>query len=232
MLMQRIKSAFRRQWLRWHGIAEELACPTLELGIARGAWCLCPDGLNAGSVVYSFGVGTDISFDLALIGRFGATVHAFDPTPRSRDWLRTQTLPDRFIYHEYGIAAYDGVQDFHAPKNPESAHFSPVPRYRGLRLEKVAAPVKTLQSIMAELGHDRVDVLKLDIEGGEYDVIGDLLAGPALVGQLLVEFHHNFRTIPFAATADALRGLRAAGFRIFAISERGLEFSLLCADAE
>ncbi len=224
--MQFIKSAFRRQWLRWHGIVEERACPWLELGVARGAWRLCPEGLNAESVVYSFGVGTDISFDLALIGRFGATVHAFDPTPVAKRWLESQSLPAQFVYHDCGIAAYDGRQDFHAPKNPDSAHFSPVPRYRGAPGPRLAAPVKTLRTIMAGLGHARLDVLKLDIEGGEYDVLANVLADLIPIRQLLIEFHHNFPTIPFESTARALRSLRAAGFRVFQISPRGLEFSL------
>jgi len=36
----------------------------------------------ATAVVYSLGIGEDISFDLALIEKYGARVHAFDPTPK------------------------------------------------------------------------------------------------------------------------------------------------------
>ncbi|MBU4199181.1 MAG: FkbM family methyltransferase [Verrucomicrobia bacterium] len=225
--MRRIKSVFRRLWLRGHGIREEFSCTRLDLGVGRGSWCVCPDALNAQSIVYSVGIGADISFDLALISRFQAVVHAFDPTPRARDWIRTQTVSSRFVYHDYGIAAYDGMLAFHAPKNPGSAHFSPVPRYRGAPLCQVAAPVKTLKTIMAMLGHARLDVLKLDIEGGEYDVIKNILADRLSIRQLLIEFHHNYRTIRFNQTLEALRQLREAGFRIFRISPRGLEFSLV-----
>jgi FkbM family methyltransferase len=224
--MQTIKSIFRRQWLRWHGISEELACARLELGVANGAWCVCPDGLSAESVVYSFGIGKDISFDLALIARFQAAVHAFDPTPLAKSWIQGQALPAEFVYHDYGIAAHDGLLAFHAPKNPDSAHFTPVARYRDTSRPQVEAPVKTLKTILGLLGNERVDVLKLDIEGGEYDVIDNILAEQLPIRQLLVEFHHNYATIPFARTARTLRKLRSAGYRIFRISPRGLEFSL------
>jgi hypothetical protein len=86
--------------------------------------------------------------------------------------------------------------------------------------------VRRLSTLMRELGHDAVDVLKLDIEGGEYEVLDDLLRERLPVRQLLVEFHHNFPAIPFARTEAALRALKGAGYELFHVSERGLEVSL------
>src|SRR4051812_17502788 len=87
-------------------------CPTICLGSRDARWCICPLNLREDSVVYSFGVGTDISFDLELIDRFGVQVHAFDPTPRSISWLKSQNLPDRFIFHDYGVSDHDGTSIF------------------------------------------------------------------------------------------------------------------------
>ncbi len=67
----------------------------------------------------------------------------------------------------------------------------------------------------------------MDIEGGEYDVIDDLLESGVPVRQLLVEFHHHFPSVGLRKTLQAVRRLEAAGFRIFHISQRGLEFSFL-----
>src|SRR5436305_14661221 len=63
----------------------QIRCERLYLGNERARWCVCPTNLSADSVVYSFGIGEDISFDLQLIDRFAVKVHAFDPTPRSLD---------------------------------------------------------------------------------------------------------------------------------------------------
>ena len=41
--------------------------------------------------------------------------------------------------------------------------------------ETVAVPVSRLSTIMSELGHERLDVLKMDIEGAEYAVLDDML---------------------------------------------------------
>ena len=67
----------------------------------------------------------------------------------------------------------------------------------------------------------------MDIEGGEYDVIDDMLQCDIPVRQLLVEFHHHFPSIGLAKTLRAVRALEKAGYRIFHISQRGLEFSFL-----
>lgn len=122
-------------------------------------------------MVYSFGIGRTLDFDLALIDRHTVTVHAFDPTPASIQWVRSQELPPTLIPHEVGLAHFDGNLDFFAPRKATSAHFTPVQRYRTASDDVVRAPVRKLKTIMRELGHDRIDLLKMDIEEGEYDVI-------------------------------------------------------------
>ena len=61
-----------------------MRCPTERMGGEYGGYVMCPLGLTDRSVVYSLGVGEDIAFDLELIDRLSATVHAFDRTPRPR----------------------------------------------------------------------------------------------------------------------------------------------------
>lgn len=50
----------------------------LALG-GEASWVIVPKGIDEQSVVYSFGAGKDISWDLALIKKYGLTIHAFDP---------------------------------------------------------------------------------------------------------------------------------------------------------
>jgi hypothetical protein len=78
---------------------------------------------------------------------------------------------------------------------------------------------------MSTLGHRSIDVLKMDIEGAEYDVISDLLSSRVQVDQLLVEFHHRWPEIGLLKTRNTVDQLNSAGFRIFDISPSGEEFS-------
>lgn len=204
----------------------QLRCPKLRLGNEGTSWCICPTGLSENSTVYSFGVGEDISFDLALIERFCLRVHAFDPTPRSGAWLAAQKRPEKFIFHAYGVGPQDGNIVFYPPENPNFVSYTMIKRGASSG-EAVEAPVHRLSTIQGLLGHESIDLLKIDIEGSEYEVIADLIATRVKVGQLLVEFHHRWREIGVEKTKRAIETLNQAGFRVFDVSSDGSEYSFL-----
>lgn len=218
----------RRILARTPRLPVEAEVDKLHLGTTYGGYAVVPAALGPDSIVYSFGVGQDASFDLALIERFGATVHAFDPTPRCRAWVDEQSWPPQFCFHPLGVAAADGTLALHAPPDPTHVSYSPVARKGSAGVVEV--PVRTVRSLMAELGHDRVDLLKADVEGAEYEVIADLLAHGPRPGQLLLEFHHHLPTIPLSRTKQAIADLRAAGYLLFHQSEAGAEMSFVHRD--
>lgn len=197
-----------------------------EFGDGYGAWKVVTSALTADSVIYSAGVGEDIGFDCGLIERFGMTIHAFDPTPRSIQWLKQQDLPSEFCMHEYGIADYDGVAYFEPPKNPEHVSHSIVTGTSAfVGLENF--PVRRLKTIMALLGHHQIDVLKLDIEGAEYSVIDDMLAYKIYPAQVLVELHHRFPSINVSQSKALIDKLRQVGYRLFFVSKSKEEFCFI-----
>ncbi len=204
----------------------EYHCAIERFGSYHAGWTVCPDLLGADSVVYSFGIGEDISCDLELIARFKLTVFAFDPTPKSIQWVETQTLPPNFYLQRYGLASGDGTIRLHSPKNPKFVSHSIIAPRRGVTRE-IAVPVHRFATILNQLGHRRVDLLKMDIEGSEYNVIPDLLSAPTLPTQLLIEFHHRFPRVGAVRTKQALCMLHDAGYRIFAYSPSGEEISLI-----
>jgi FkbM family methyltransferase len=212
---------------RWLGLdpshRPDIERPTVFLGSEYGGWTIVPSLLTPQSVVYSFGVGEDISFDLALIERFGVTVHAFDPTPRSVAWVTSQTLPPGPLFHEFGISDSDGEASFFRPRRVDHVSYSVVARGSG----HIHAPVYRLATIVEMLRHQRVDLLKMDIEGFEYCVIDDLIGSDVAVDQLLVEFHHRFTGLGARRTIQAVCRLRENGFRLFHVSESREEYSFL-----
>jgi hypothetical protein len=80
---------------------------------------------------------------------------------------------------------------------------------------------------MRNLGHSRIDVLKMDIEGTEYDVVDEILERRLPVRQILVEFHHRFPGTTVERTRRAVQGLNAAGYRIFFVAASGEEYSFI-----
>jgi FkbM family methyltransferase len=205
----------------WQGVQQK--CAQLALGNEGAAWCLCPEGLSASSVIYCAGVGEDISFDLELVRRFGVHVHAFDPTPRVIQWVQSQTLPQEFAFHPYGVADFDGTCKFLPPKNPRHVSHSLLPRETPW--SAIQVPVYRLATITGMLGHAGIDLLKMDVEGAEYGVIADLLTCGIRPGQILVEFHHRWPEVGLEKTHRAIQALNAAGYRIFHVSTSGEEYS-------
>lgn len=198
--------------------------PAVTLGAASyGAWTFSPDALSAGGIVYSFGVGEDISWDIAIIEKYGVTVHAFDPTPRSAEFVKRQSLPREFVFHPYGVADYDGTALFYPPENSEWVSHTLL-RRSCTAGKAIEVQVRRLGSIMSLLGHEKIDLLKMDIEGAEYAVIPDILNNSPVAGgaeQLLVEFHHRFSGKGIKDTLRCIEALEAAGLRSFHISENG-----------
>lgn len=223
----------RRNFTRWlRSIVRQdvyarrqITIPMLTLGAGDGTWCVAPDHIGADSIVYSFGIGRDLGFELDLIERFGVTVHAFDPTPIALAWVETQTLPPSLQVHPLGVAAEDGTARFAAPSKAHWESFSMV-RTEGVG-ESVDAPVRRIATLMRDLGHDSIDLIKMDIEGTEYAVLPDLLASGVRPAQILVEFHHRWREAGPARTRAAIRLLKQHGYLIADVSPKGRELTFV-----
>jgi FkbM family methyltransferase len=209
----------------------EVSCTKVRLGSDYGGWTVCPEGLSSQSLVYSVGLGSDITFDRALIDRYGLQVVGFDPTPFSLSYLQSQELPPHFHHLPYALAANDGELSFYPP--PEANHVSFSLLQRTMPEEKaIVVTARRLQSIMQELGHDHIDVLKLDVEGAEYDILQDMLSSGIRPRQCLIEFHHRYREVGFHKTQSAVDALRQAGYRIFHVGRGGLDYSFIYNGAE
>lgn len=207
-------------------IKPDVVIPSQALGSEYGGWTIAVGELNPQSVVLSFGVGEDASFDLALIEQFNLVVHAFDPTPQSIDWVSRQRFPSSFVMHEYGIDAVDGMRLFNPPANPLHVSHTLLPR-QSTAAQAIRVPMKRLTTIMSELKLVSIDLLKLDVEGAEYEVLDDMLASSIRPRQLLVEFHHRFEKVGAAKTRESISKLRQAGYQLFAVSPRREEFSFI-----
>jgi FkbM family methyltransferase len=199
---------------------------TLRLGSEYGGWVVCPDLITRDSIIYGFGVGEDISFDLAMIERFGVTVHAFDPTPKANVWIKSQNLPPQFVFHNVGLADHDGTARFVLPRADYASYHIGGEGEHGADVAE--CKVQRLSTIMRELNHSRIDVLKMDIEGAEYAALPDFINDGVHPQQLLVEFHHVAGDRPsLEKTRNAIALLRSAGYRIFAVAATGLEYSFV-----
>lgn len=197
-----------------------------RLGSRTAGWTVAGEWLSGRSIVWCVGIGEDISFDLALHDAYGMPIEAFDPTPRSLAWVRAQRLPAAYRVHPYGLADRDGEVSFRPPADPRHVSHSMV-HEAAADGTGVRAQVRRLGTLAAMLGHSRIDLMKIDIEGAEYGVIEDLGRQPLLPRQLLVEFHHRFPSVGIGRTREAVATLRSLGYRLFHVSPNGEEYAFL-----
>ncbi len=182
-------------------------------GNAAGGWCIGRDSLSERSVVVDVGIGEDASFPASIIRKYGCAVSGFDPTPRAIEYVRS-LANERLKLFELALGVREGTARFFLPNN--EAHVSGSLTKEGhLGNRQIEVPTVTLPHIFRLLGCARIDLLKLDIEGTEYDVIEspDFRKSAPLVGQLCVEFHHRWNARGKRSTEQAVEVLEELGFR-------------------
>ena len=180
----------------------------IRLGTAYGGWWVPRWVPSPGVVCYLAGAGEDISFDTAL-AEAGATVVTIDPTPRAVAHVQAHRPRGSFRFVEVGLAGSTGPRRFFAPRDDRHVSHS-IENLQRTR-SHFDAECRTLRSIADEIGHERIDLVKLDIEGAEYEVLDSMLADGILPPVLCVEFD---QPMPIRRTMQQVRTLEDAGYWI------------------
>lgn len=196
----------------------------VKFGWEYNAWRYYPAPIDASPapVYYSVGVGRDLTFDAALLRAHpNLEAHAFDNTPVASQFVkalgRAGGVPARWRWHELLLAGRDvreievalpkGRSDSFTPASANGVYHDlggrPGGRHRRVigvneradgRAKRL--PARPLWRVMDALSHAYVDVLKVDVEGAEFDVVDAWEAyygdrGPPAC-QLLFEWHERF----------------------------------------
>lgn len=140
----------------------------VRLGSEYGGWWIPSAILSPASVVYSVGVGEDITFDVELIARFHCDVYGFDPTPRARLYVESQE-PSGFVFVPMALWTTQGSVRLYAPATAHHVSLSVTDRDHTGEFLDVACD--TLTGFRQRFEHDHVDLLKMDIEGAEAAVL-------------------------------------------------------------
>lgn len=192
----------------------------IRLGSSYGGWWIPAHALSENSVAYCAGVGEDISFDTALIERFGCRVVALDPTPRAIAFAaRAQPDSDRFHFEPVGLGGTDRTARFYSPSDPSHVSHSIVnlqgtSDFFEARLERVA-------TVMDRLGDANIHLLKMDIEGAEHEVVKDLTSGTLRPLVLCIEVD---QLRPMRQLRTTIRSLRKSGYRAAKVEGRNVTF--------
>jgi FkbM family methyltransferase len=193
----------------------------VRIGTVYGGHVVPAGLLGADAVCYSAGLGEDASFDLGLIERFGCDVYVFDFTPRAVRYAESVGHGQpKLHFYPWGLWNEDTTLEFFAPRDPSHVSYSAKNLQR--TNQTIQAPVRTVASVANELGHDRIDLLKLDIEGAEIEVVASLLESGPRPTVVCLEFD---QPDTIGRVHGCLRALRRSGYAVVSIERWNYTFA-------
>lgn len=174
---------FERSMLELHYYSRALAALRRDMETKRDL--LFDADLDAQSVVLDVGAYQG-EWSETMARRYDATIYAFEPDPSSRPRLveRLAAHPKARVL-PVGLGAADRTAAL-AMAGPGSSTFGAEAAFG-----TCPVPIRDVAAVLSELGLERIDLLKVNIEGGEFDLLDRLVATGWLprVQQLMVQFH-------------------------------------------
>jgi len=220
----RLRRSLGRRWREWR-----LPRGFERLGTKYGGWWMYAPAVSRDPLLIDCGLGVDISFPRAFLQRFGGRVVGIDPNPAALDYSRAHCPAGMEVRAAAFWKEAGEVVEFHLPRPPNelpkgadgvSGSLLGSHNYTG----DASLEVRTtsLAETLTQAGRQECDVLKLDIEGAEYDVLRALCESGEVrrARQLLVEFHHHCTDRTLEDTRACLAQLGASGFALQYTEER------------
>lgn len=225
----RLKRSLRRHWREFR-----LPRGYARLGTKYGGWWVDTTRIHQPALLIDCGLGEDISFPITFLKQFRGQVLGVEPNPRSLEYCKhhvptgMRILPMAF-WKEAGqdIVFHLPRQQDQLPKGADGVSGSLVSTHEYVvGGEQLHIRTTNLTALLAEAGATRCDVLKIDIEGAEYEILDDLAATGqlTLVDQLLVEFHHDVTHHTQAETDATAAKILACGYELIYIEGRNYIF--------
>ena len=192
-----------------------------RFGTNYGGWNLpTAIDLSAESIIYSGGVGEDISFDILVQEKYKSNIILIDPTRRALkhyeevqnyyktgkieftgdiqpDYIRVigKSKPDfsKFTFVEKGLWSEKTDLKFYKPTNEKYVSHTLIENMYSNNYDMVH--VDSIKNIMENLGHTHIDILKIDIEGSEIVVLNKMLDDQIYPKYLCIEFDLKLKNV-------------------------------------
>lgn len=122
-------------------------------------------------IIYSFGVGNDVSFDVEAADLFGVPIFMYDPTPNVALFMKDFEDNEHLIFKKEGIYSRDAEVKLYTSDKVLNSSLYPI---HGKEKHEIVR-CRTLADFMAENGHDHIDILKMDVEGVSDEVLEQIM---------------------------------------------------------
>lgn len=144
-----------------------------------------PD-LDESSIVFDIG-GFEGNFAHAINEKYGCKVYAFEPHPRFYEISVARfSSNDKVVPLNYGLSDTNGVFTL-----SDSADGSSFLNPNSVDEERIECEVRDILNVLEELEISEIDLVKINIEGGEYPLLLHMASQSALalVKEYQIQFH-------------------------------------------
>ena len=225
----------------------------LKLGTNYGGWSIPKNiKLNKDSIVYSGGVGEDISFDIKLQSKYNSNIFLIDPTIKAvnhfdecKKYFNDKNYKfkgniqkdyyfqisnenpniNKFTYINLGLWNEKSSLKFYKQSNVNYVSQSLIDGMFTNNYDIVN--VDSIKNIMNKYNHKKIDLLKLDIEGAENIVLEQMLNDNIYPNYLCVEFDLLRNRKDFDnSTKNIINKLMLKGYKLLLNDQLNITFEL------
>lgn len=153
-------------------------------------------------------------------------IHSFEANPDLSKYFEKYNDVKNIHFHPYAVWVENGTVNFYIGKHDGS---SIKKNKRTGNLSKVPINVKSIDLsdwIKTNFSKNDYIILKMDIEGSEYDVIPHLLENEVFeyINKFYIEFHNNKVNIPYDVDQSLKEKINKYNTEIIADHGKGLNF--------
>lgn len=179
------------------------------------------DRFEESSTVIDVGCGSEAEFSLFMIHKYGLNAYGVDPTRKHAPSLKKleEQTGGKFQHLPLAVSVENGSIMFHESSDNESGsllleHINiQNDETRSYEVESVSP-----KELLSRLGLSRVEFIKLDLEGAEYELLQGLKKEDLEpFRQIFIEFHHHCTGYTEKDTRKRVKQLAHMGFKVFSL---------------
>ena len=95
--------------------------------------------------------------------------------------------------------------------------------HEDVKEDSIEVTLRSLDSIAGELGHKELDLLKLDVEGTEFDIIDGILESGIHIRQICLEVHNRYFEDGLIRLSKLTDSLKRHGYHIVSLDPEDLQ---------
>lgn len=185
--------------------------------------------INQDSTVVDVGCANDPDFSIHIMNTHKAKCFGVDPTRKHFPDLKEveNKFNGKFVHLPFAVGAKAGKLTFHESKiNHSGSLLTDHSNVVNDDTISYDVDVLSIEELKAKVGVDQINILKLDLEGAEYQLLEDIRAENLNgIEQIFVEFHHHcIEKYSIKDTNKYVKKIESLGFQSFTIDYHNFLF--------